>query len=40
MIVDKAGKYLPAQAICSSEVVDDNSPLPEWAKTGKVGRFV
>ena len=37
MVVDEAGKYLPAQAAFSYEVVDDNPPLPTWAKEGKSG---
>ncbi len=39
MVVDEAGDYLPEEAAYSFEVVDDNPPLPEWAKRGKVGRF-
>ena len=32
MVVDEAGDYLPVQAVYSYEVVDENPPLPEWAK--------
>ncbi len=39
MVVDEAGDYLPIKAVYSYEVVDENPPLPEWAKKGKVGRF-
>lgn len=35
MVVDEAGDYLPVQAVYSFEVVDDNPPLPVWAKKGK-----
>ncbi len=38
MVVDEDGDYLPAQAVYSFEVVDDNPPPPEWAKDGKFGR--
>ena len=38
-IVDEAGNYLPPKAVYSYEVVDDNPPLPQWAKEGKFGRF-
>ena len=37
MVVDEAGDYLPAQALYTYEVVDENPPPPEWAKKGKVG---
>ena len=37
MVVDEAGNYLPVQAVYSYEVVDENPPLPEWAKKGKFG---
>jgi len=39
MVVDDAGAYLHGRALCTYEVVDENPPLPQWAKTGKVGRF-
>ena len=39
MIVDEAGDNLPIEAVYTHDLVDDNPPLPEWAKTGKVGRF-
>ncbi len=39
MIVDEAGDFLPVQALFSYEVVDDNPPLPQWAKDGKVRHF-
>ena len=39
MIVDEAGDYLPVEAVYSYALADDNPPLPEWAKKGKVGRF-
>ena len=37
MILDEAGDYLPPQALYRYEVVDENPPLPEWAKKGKFG---
>jgi hypothetical protein len=37
MILDEAGDYLPAQALYRYEVVDENPPLPEWAKKGTFG---
>jgi hypothetical protein len=37
-IVDEAGHYLPPKAVYSYEVVDDDPPLPSWAKKGKIGR--
>ena len=36
-IVDEAGNDLPATAVYSYEVVDDDPPLPAWAKKGKTG---
>jgi hypothetical protein len=39
MIVDEAGDYPAIQAVFSYVVVDDNPPLPEWAKKGEVGLF-
>ena len=39
MIVDEFGDYLPANAVYSFEVVDEDPPLPQWAKDGKVGHF-
>ncbi len=35
MVVDEAGEYLPVQALYSFEVVDENPPLPAWAKEGR-----
>lgn len=37
MVVDESGEYLPRQAVYSYEVVDDDPPLPEWAKKGTFG---
>jgi hypothetical protein len=37
-IVNEAGNHLPAKAVYSYEVVDDDPPLPAWAKKGKVGQ--
>ena len=37
-IVDEAGSYLPPKAVYAYEVVDDDPPLPDWAKKGTVGR--
>ncbi len=37
MIVDEAGNYLPAKAVYTYEVVDENPPRPTWAKDGKFG---
>jgi len=37
MIVDEAGNYLPARAVYTYEVVDENPPRPTWAKDGKFG---
>ena len=39
MVVDEAGDYLPAQALFTFGVVDEDPPLPQWAKDGKFGRF-
>lgn len=36
-IVDEAGNYLPAKAVYSYEVVDDDPPLPAWANKGRIG---
>lgn len=35
MIVDEAGNHLPAKAVYTYEVVDENPPRPAWAKDGK-----
>ena len=32
MVVDEAGAYLPVKALYTYEVVDEDPPLPEWAK--------
>ena len=37
-LVDEAGNDLPEKAVYSYYVVDNDPPLPEWAKQGKVGR--
>jgi hypothetical protein len=37
MIVDEAGNYLPAKAVYTYEVVDENPPAPAWAQDGKFG---
>ena len=37
LIVDEVGEYLPSQAVYSYELVDENPPLPQWAKDGKFG---
>ena len=37
MVVDETGKYLPAQALYTFDVVDEDPPLPQWAKDGKHG---
>ncbi|HKQ23832.1 MAG TPA: hypothetical protein VJT81_05235 [Burkholderiales bacterium] len=37
MVMDEAGKYLPAQALYTFDVVDEDPPLPQWAKDGKFG---
>lgn len=38
LMVDEAGKDLPAQAVFSYEVIDDDPPLPAWAKDGRIVR--
>ena len=35
-LVDEDGNDLPAEAVFSYEVVDDDPPLPAWAKTRKL----
>ena len=35
LVLDEAGDYLSAQALYTCEVVDENPPLPEWAKEGR-----
>ncbi len=37
LIVDEEGAYLPVQALYTFGLVDENPPLPEWAKDGKFG---
>lgn len=39
LMVDEAGNDLPAQAVFSYEIIDDDPPLPAWAKKGRVGHF-
>ncbi|HKQ24363.1 MAG TPA: hypothetical protein VJT81_07995 [Burkholderiales bacterium] len=34
MVVDEAGNHLPARALYTFEIVDENPPLPAWAKKG------
>ena len=36
-IVDESGNHLPAKAVYSYEVVDDDPPVPRWARDVKVG---
>jgi hypothetical protein len=36
-IIDESGNDLPAKAVYAFEVVDDNPPLPSWAKQRKFG---
>lgn len=37
-IVDEAGNHLPANAVYSYEVVDDDPALPVWAAKGKIDK--
>ncbi|HKQ26748.1 MAG TPA: hypothetical protein VJT81_20065 [Burkholderiales bacterium] len=38
-VVDDAGNDLPAEVMFSYDVVDDDSPLPEWAMHGRFRHF-